>query len=253
MMFVGLAAAIQSLSADSQTDIESISVANQLYNTGSYAEAAQIYEQLLSQGMVNSSLYYNLGNSYLVQGDLGRAILNYQRAARLNPRDKDIQANLGIARARSANDYVPETANPIQSLSGFTSSWMTLNETGIIALVFWFLLGFMLLAYRQFSPGSGRLHTLLQYGMVLAVLLFAITGISFGSRLYVENAAPEAVIVADVVTLNSDPGEEFATEFQLFSGTEMKLLGTQGSWAHLASPDQVIEGWIPLSSIETVS
>jgi hypothetical protein len=251
LMFASLATAIQFLSTSDNGDIEAISVANQLFTAGNYAEAAQIYEQLLSRGVADSSLYYNLGSAYFVQGDLGRAILNYQRAARLDPRDPDIKANLAIARAQSGYDYSSEPINPIQSLSEFTSSWLTLNETAVSALVFWFILGFMVLVYRQVQPG--KIRSLLQYGMILAAFLFVVAGISFGTRLYVEQTTPEAVIVADVVTLNSDPGEEFSTELQLFSGTEVKLLDTQGSWAHLTSSNDVISGWIPISTTETVS
>ena len=251
MMFASLVAAIQFLSTSDNGDIEAITVANQLYSAGNSAEAAQIYEQLLSRGVTDSSLYYNLGNTYLVQGDLGRAILNYQRAARLDPRDPDIKANLEIARMQSGYDYADQPVSPLLSLSDFISSWLTLNETALSALVFWFLLGFMVLAYRQFQPGKFRAY--LQYGVILAALLFALAGISFGTRLYVEQTTPEAVIVADVVTLNSDPGEEFATEIRLFSGAEVKLLDTQGSWAHLTGPNDVINGWIPISTIESVS
>jgi tetratricopeptide (TPR) repeat protein len=250
-MFTGLAVAVNYFSSNNSLDSETIFVANQLYEAGRYQEAAQVYEQLLSQGVVNSSLYYNLGNTYLVQGDHGRAILNYQRAMRLDPRDPDIKANLAIARARSAGEFNVETANPIQSLARFSSSWMTLNEMAIMALVFWFILGFFAFAYRQLQPGKTR--AFMQYGIILAALLFTSASLSFGSRLYVERTTPEAVIVDDVVTLNSDPGEEYATEFQLVSGTEVKLLGTQGRWAHLTGHNEAIEGWIPLSSIETVS
>jgi tetratricopeptide (TPR) repeat protein len=251
LMFAGLTAAINYLTTDSGLDTESISVANQLYEAGRYQEAAQVYEQLLSQGVVDSTLYYNLGNTYLVQGDHGRAILNFQRAARLSPRDPDIKANLAIARARSGSDFTPETVNPIQSLSNFTSSWMTLNEMGLITLVAWFILGFFMFAYRQLQPNKPG--AFLRYGIVLASLLFVTVGLSLGSRLYVERTTPEAVILDEVVTLNSDPGEEYPTEFQLIGGTEVKLLGTQGSWAYLSGYNEAIEGWIPLSSLETVS
>lgn len=251
MMFVGLAAAINYLSADNAIDAEAISVANQLYESGRYQEAGQVYEQLLSQGAEYSSLYFNLGNTYLVQGDYGRAILNYQRAGRLDPRDTDIKTNLAIARSRSASEFTAEAVTPIHSLANFSSSWLTLNEMGIIALAVWFTLGLIVFAYRQLQPG--KLRALLQYGIILAALLFLTSSLALGSRLYVERTTPEAVIVADVVTLNSDPGEEFATEFQLVSGTEVKLLGTQGTWAHFSGHNEVIEGWIPLSSIETVS
>ena len=113
------------------------------------------------------------------------------------------------------------------------------------------MLGLLVFAYRQLQPG--KLRALLQYGLILAALFFVTTSLSLGSRMYVERSTPEAVIVADAVTLNSDPGEEYATEFQLFSGAEVKLLGTEGAWAHLSGHNEAIDGWIPLSSIETVS
>jgi len=251
LLFASLIAGVNVLAANNSIDVEAMTVANQLYNTGSYAEAAQVYEQLLSQGMTHSSLYYNLGNAYYVQGDLGRAILNYQRAARLDPRDPEIRANLALARNQSANNTVDQSSSPFQGLANFTSSWLTLNETALFTLGLWFMLGFMILTYRQLQPG--RLRTLAQNGIFLTLLLFLIAGISFGSRLYAEHTRPEAVIVADQVTINNSPGEDFATDFSLSSGTEVKLIDVQGSWAHLALPNEVLDGWIPLSTIETIS
>jgi len=251
ILFASLVAAVNILASDNSIDVEALTVANQLYNTGSYAEAAQMYEQLLSQGIVDSTLYYNLGNAYYVQGDPGRAILNYQRAARLDPRDPDIRANLALVRAQSAHETINEPNSPLQSLANFTSSWLTLDETALLSLVLWFLIGFLVLTYRQFQPG--KIRTLTQYGLILATLIFLVAGISFGCRLYAEHTRPEAVIIAEQVTINSSPGDEFATDFHLASGTEVELIDIQGSWAHLALPNDILDGWIPLSSIETVS
>lgn len=251
LIFAALIGALSYLTAGNDLDPASISVANQLYEAGRYQEAAQVYEQLLSRGVVDSTLYYNLGNTYLVQGDHGRAILNYQRAARLNPRDPDIKTNLAIARARSGGEFPPGAVNPVQSLSNFSASWLTVNELGLASLVIWFILGFLVFSYRQLQVD--KLGVFMRYGMVLATIFFLAAGLTLGSRLYVERTAPEAVIVDEVVTLNSDPGEQFATEFQLSSGTEVKLLETQGSWARLSGYNQAVNGWIPLSSIETVS
>jgi len=250
-MFSGLAAAIQFLSAGNNADLEGLSVANQLYNTGHFQEAEKIYEQLLAQGITDSSLYYNLGNTYLEGGDLVRAILNYHRAAQLDPRDADIKANLALARSQAGNLGATDASGPIQSLSGLTSSWLTLNETATIALLMWFILGFLLLAFRQFQ--AGNIRPVLRYGIALAVLLFMLAGFSFASRLYMEGTQPEGVIIADVVTLNSAPSEDFATEYTLNSGTEVRLLETQGDWAHLSGPNDVLEGWIPIDTFETIS
>jgi hypothetical protein len=36
-------------------------------------------------------------------------------------------------------------------------------------------------------------------------------------------------------------------------GTEVGLVETQGNWARLAVPGDIIEGWIPLNAVETVA
>jgi len=245
-----LIAGISYLTSKNSVDVETMAVANQLYNNGEYSTAAQFYEQLISQGKVHSSLYYNLGNAYYVQGDFGRAILNYQRASRLDPRDPDIRENLAMARNQSANE-IDQISNPLDGLANFTSSWLTLNETALITLGLWFLLGLVIFTYRQLQPG--RTRTIALNGIFLTLLIFLAAGVSFGSRLYIEHTKPEAVIIADQVTINSSPDDDTSTDFSLTSGAEVKLLEIQGDWAKLGLPNDVLEGWIPVSTIETVS
>jgi hypothetical protein len=128
---------------------------------------------------------------------------------------------------------------------------LTINETAIIVLVFWFILGFLILAFRQFQ--ASKIRVLLRYGMSSAFLLFVLAGFSFASRLYVTGSQPDGVIIADSVTVNSAPSEEFATEYTLFSGAEVRLLETQGNWVHLSGPNDVLEGWVPLDKVEAIS
>src|SRR4029453_4228490 len=60
---------------------------NALYADGRYADAAAAYEQILAKGVASTSTYFNLGNAYLKENQLGRAVLAYERAARLAPGD----------------------------------------------------------------------------------------------------------------------------------------------------------------------
>ena len=57
--------------ADSQATFEA---ANAAYDKGSYAEARKGYESLLAAGVDHEVVFYNLGNTYFRQGQLGRAI-----------------------------------------------------------------------------------------------------------------------------------------------------------------------------------
>ena len=70
--------------------------ANQLYEKKEYPKAAEVYEIIASK-VRNGNVYYNLGNTYFKLGQRGKAILYYERARQLMPRDKDIRGNLRYA------------------------------------------------------------------------------------------------------------------------------------------------------------
>lgn len=242
---------ILSLSQNSTIDLGALKAANQLYVAGHYSEAAAIYEQLISQGGRDSALYYNLGNAYTQQGDLGRAILNYQLAAQLAPRDLDIQANLALARTQVVDAYPEVPAGPFDSLAKLTSSWQSLNETATLALFIWFALGFMVLFWRLLQPG--RLQNSIRYSALVLLLLVVVVSLSLGSRILVEVNQPEGIIVAPIVTVSSSPNEEHTTKTQLHSGTEVNLLETNGDWIRFSVPGDAVEGWLPVEAVELIA
>src|SRR5258706_13098169 len=87
---LGLSVAVAAPSDD-------LKAANQLYDAGRFAEAAAAYEKI---ELKTAHVYYNLGNAWFRQTQLGLAILNYAQARRLAPRDPDILANLKFAQQR---------------------------------------------------------------------------------------------------------------------------------------------------------
>ena len=64
------------------------------YEEGDFIAATAIWEELADAGVEDSHLWYNLGNAYFQQEEIGMAILSYRRALRLAPRDAEIRDNL---------------------------------------------------------------------------------------------------------------------------------------------------------------
>ncbi|MFQ5578720.1 MAG: tetratricopeptide repeat protein, partial [Anaerolineae bacterium] len=120
--------------------------ANRLYEAGQFAEAAQTYRQLIDRGLQNQVVYYNLGNAYFKQGDLGRAILNYRRAGRLVPRAPDIRANLTLARAQTVDAIQVAGKAPLNELATLVQTWLTLNEMAALSLGLWLALALLVIA-----------------------------------------------------------------------------------------------------------
>ena len=80
-----------------QSPEQSFDQANLLYQQNKFGEARDAYEAIVHEGFVSGELYYNLGNAYYKTGDLGKAILNFERALRFMPNDDDLKHNLQLA------------------------------------------------------------------------------------------------------------------------------------------------------------
>ena len=154
-MIAGNAVAQALSAAELMTD------ANERYSRGEYSEAVQQYESLIGDGFRDSALYYNLGNAYSQQEDLGRAILNYLRAARLSPRDPDINANLVLVRSQTVDNLQVEGDSLVASLSRFAHRLVTPAEMGSAVLLLW-TMGGLALAALFTASGSHRLAVLLR-------------------------------------------------------------------------------------------
>ncbi len=70
---------------------QALSRANDAYGAGDFAAAIAGYRALLDAGHDHPLLHYDLGNAYLRDGELGRAIASYRRAAAGAPRDQDVR------------------------------------------------------------------------------------------------------------------------------------------------------------------
>jgi tetratricopeptide (TPR) repeat protein len=87
-----------------------IAAAAQAAATGDYPAAVRNYEQVLKRDGFSAPVLFNLGNAWLRLGKPARAILDYERALVLAPRNPAIEANLTAARQHAG--LAPETISP---------------------------------------------------------------------------------------------------------------------------------------------
>ena len=70
------------------------------YTADNFALAEQLYTAAMKESGTSSTLFYNLGNAYYRQGNLGKAIVNYERALKLDPTNDDARANLEFVKTK---------------------------------------------------------------------------------------------------------------------------------------------------------
>jgi tetratricopeptide (TPR) repeat protein len=142
----------------------SFSKAQEAYDDGRYAEAVMLYDGLVSSGIKNKELYYNLANACFKDGDLPRAVLHYRQAWYQAPRDPDIQANMHFAlNAAGAIEPAPGLIDRLfETLS--QSEWIT-------AAIGAYLVFTILLFLAMIIPPAKR--SLIRMSLLPAVVVLA--------------------------------------------------------------------------------
>jgi tetratricopeptide (TPR) repeat protein len=197
LLVLFLAAALI-LTGASRSNQRAMDAANQLAEAGHYAEAAQMYEQLVREGARDAALFHNLGNAYFQQGDLPRALLGYELAAQFNPRSPDIRTNLELARTQAGLASATPPASPLAILLEASRRWLSLNELALLALGLWLLFGFLVFTYRQFLPGQRP--ALLRYAAMLVLAGVLVTGAALAMRMLTQPLPSDLMALSQVAT-----------------------------------------------------
>jgi tetratricopeptide (TPR) repeat protein len=72
---------------------------NRAYIEGDFQAAVEHYLYAIDAGAADYRLFFNLGNAYFRLDEIGRAILSWERARLLSPRNRDVFENLYFARS----------------------------------------------------------------------------------------------------------------------------------------------------------
>lgn len=116
----------------SETNI--ITQADSAYSTEQYTKAIELYNKAIAETGTSSDLYYNLGNAYYKNGDLGKAVVNFHRSLKLNPTNDEAKQNIRFLKTKLI-DKVGESgsffSNTFDSFTNIASSntwaWISLT------------------------------------------------------------------------------------------------------------------------------
>lgn len=211
------------------------------YDDGRFAEAVMLYENMVSNGVENTEVIYNLANAYFKDGDLPKAVWHYRKAWYGAPRDPDIRANLHFA-LNAAGAIEPATGLPGRI---FTS--LSANEW-IVAIIAAYLLLVLLLAMSLLLRSMR--FPLLKASLAPAVLLlFALAGWRYWG-LYRE--AQEAVVVKSGTTALYGPVEGSTAHFDVPLAALVQQRGSDPKgWIEIEYDGKT--GWVKKGNILLLS
>ncbi len=211
------------------------------YKAGDYPAAVAGLEAIAQKGVRNGALYYNLGNAHLKNGDLGRAILWYERSARLIPGDPDLMFNLAYARSLS-KDAAEDDALPLMRIFFFWNYQLSPRTIVALAvggnLLFWSLA----VAWRM----SGR--RMLRKAAIAVLIPSVVFVMTAGFNFYTAANSRQGIILPETVSIRSG-WEQTSTElFVLHTGAKVQVVKSADDHLLISfSKDKI--GWVRRDSL----
>ncbi|MFC1895641.1 SH3 domain-containing protein [Thermodesulfobacteriota bacterium] len=240
-VFLGFALLLSSLSIAGDDRLLLFVEANQAYRAGQYAEAAEKFESLVRQSPVGGGVFFNLGNCYFRLDRPGLAMLNYERAHILIPRDPDLDFNL-----RYVRDRVVDRAEKHRG-AGFLGWLDSLTSDE----VFWGVFAVHLLFWCALTL---RCWFRSEWSYYLAVALCIVWVLAFvfgGVKWYGATRDFRAVVVADEISVRAGPDPDDTLLFQLHEGTVVTWEREEDGWFLIRFSEQK-RGWTQRNGIALV-
>jgi hypothetical protein len=211
------------------------------FKEGNFSKTIETYESLIEiEKIQDPYLYYNLSNAYYRNGDIGKAILNIEKAFKLAPRDKEIKSNMKFLYA-----LVGHTKE--QSIKDIVIGQFTLNEitliTSILVALFFSILSLFIIKKNPIFKNLALVFSLF--------LFFCISVLTL--KCYQEFTLKGAVILSSV-SVRSGPGENNPEIFTVSEGKLVSIVSRNGNWVNIRfkSRGKDFVGWIPSNDVGKV-
>lgn len=207
------------------------------------------YETLVESGVRDPDVYFNLATTYGRKGELGRAVLYFERARRLAPGDGEVAKYLATTRealaqraAARTGEATVRTRPPVREALVADIAEDTL---AVLALVFDLLCFGALFARRFTHSDSVRVASLVVASLSGLLGVLALTGLA----VKLGTGQPgDPVVVLSGQTLREGPAQSAQGRGDVEEGSLAHALSQEGQWVRVRVIDGE-DGWLPRAAI----
>jgi tetratricopeptide (TPR) repeat protein len=245
VMFFIFTSVVSSFAQMGKVDVQTNFVlANESYKQKDYAQAIELYENIVSNSWESGTVYYNLGNSYYKQGNIGKAILNYERARKFLKRDRDFRFNY-----RYIQGQVVQTSQ--LSKAGFLKGLMQKHVEFYIQREMLFIIAMLCFLFPliQLLGMYFKIKIKARANIFLVVLLLTSVFV-FGLCLDVNQNKNTAIVVIKGQTM-FEPNAQSTVHFSISEGEKIYLELKKDGWVKIRREDGK-RGWILDEHIELI-
>ncbi len=222
-------------------DVEGLMIQGNIhYEKGEFEHAISSYEKVIATDMVSTALYYNLGCAYFSEKEYGKAILQFEKARQLSPRDEDVLHNLQYAKLFLKDRFdLPE---PMPFIAWFKSlrKSLSLAELKFLEEILFGLLILGIIAYRL-TRGNSMGRVIMPFTIGISVMFLIVGGWLIDRSVALNER--HAVLLVEEAEVTSAPIPGSSTLFVIHEGTTAEILDATDAWYELRLEDGKT-GWI---------
>ncbi|MBF0224072.1 MAG: tetratricopeptide repeat protein [Desulfobacterales bacterium] len=221
--------------------------ANNFYSDGEFEEALSIYTEISEKHGYSASLLYNMANAYYQMGQIGFAVLNFERALLLEPNNPDIKANLHLVR-KDSGLFLEDVSFWRRFFNSFSlNAWTVLMSLCFGLCSFLFFVKGLLLNFVKDLPQIVINFPYKKVALTL-VVLFVLCGIGVGVKF---KDYEKAVIISKEVYLLVSPFETAKKAGIIREGKIVTIGKSYGNFVSVKEPGGQ-SGWVEKSNVETI-
>lgn len=216
------------------------------YVESRFEDAAGIYETVIAEQGASLPLYYNLGNAYYRSNQLGKAILNYERALRIDANDEDAKANLEFVQSKIV-DKIPQDDIPFYKQWGNSLFALFPRDIwGIIGLSAFVVMLAMIFLYLFKSEKRGT-------AVVVIVVCIVVTLLANFAAME-SDSLPHGVILDEMVVVKSSPDNSGTELTKIHEGLKVTIIDDAlDDWVRIeANNGNKVVGWVKAKSVEYI-
>ncbi len=227
-----------------------------------FTSSAAKYQLLVDSGIHNARLYRNFGNACLQCNQLGRAIVNYERARQFDSGDRQLEVNLEFANSlvkgqdSKPNSSTQVTSGDATSLESIlqklgTMNALLINMTGMSVIIWTAVISSLLFWSFLTARALGYRFPMWRFAIVpLLLLTTSLTSLILASTQAQDPA--NGIIVSDTLNLYAGDGDLFDVVLlvEAAQGHRVQILETRGDWTRVRTR-RGQTGWLPARSVES--
>lgn len=206
----------------------------QAYENQNYPQAIEAFESLVFNRVYEAEVFYNLGNAYYQAGNHPAAIVNYERALRIDPALHFAHDNVQQVVNLTQQQLARPQPTGIEDQLFFWHTRLSTTQSLSIAVICWLLFwgGLIVHAIRP-----------IRYALRLSLMCGFVSLVFWASWMLKNNPMELAVVQWDSIPVRTGIKESDSKRFELFSGDRVQIDARKGEKVRIVLADGE-RGWM---------